>query len=287
MVLLWVAGTIALPSSSEAGNPKPNLTVVQRQKRTPTQWKRAFRARFAVLNKLSLRAPVERAMATRQLRQFFTRSGDHHYTDGKGRLRFATTLGKTNFEGYVEASSNNVVELELTRYPINHLYVRIGATTYSRGSMELKKSNWIRVHNEKLENKPEHEKVSVLVSLSSSEMVRLQEFVSLAYRGIANGPFAYRPQDNVIGEYHSGRSREVHAPGTSNCTSWITHAQIGDRGETLGELVGVHPDLWGMPRNFVRALVAGDSKRVIAIGAHNPVGGFSRNYPLDDRIGHD
>lgn len=106
----------------------------------------------------------------------------------------------------------------------------------------------------------------MLCELTDREMGNLNGFLQ---RAVAN------PRQ-VIGEFRYGGGRP---PTASNCTSYVTTAKVGERGESLARLLGVYES--GMPQAFLRSLISRGNSRVKAVVVHNPAGNsFDQNYDL-------
>jgi hypothetical protein len=178
-----------------------------------------------------------------------------------GKLFFATNQQRASFaqgkNGYLAQLSPNLVEFFITP-GFHHLYTRVGDNTYSRIS-GLSESSYYTSSSER---------IGVIAHLTDTEMGRLKTYIDEACRNPMQklGPF----------NYGGGRP-----PQASNCTSWITNAQIGDRGETLARLLGVWES--GMPQSFLGSLMSSSSNRVKAIVVHNPTRDFNPSYELNLR----
>ncbi len=199
-----------------------------------------------------------RAVAPGQRIDGFVRENRLQTFNKNGRLHFATN-GQTNFTNgaasYLGQLSPNLVEFFVSP-GFHHLYTRIGDKTYSRIS-GLSESGFYTSSSER---------IGVLVQLSNTEMGRLKQYVDGACRD---------PQ-RALGPFNYGGGRP---PQASNCTSWITWAPIGDRGETLARLLGVYES--GFPQGFLGSLMRSSSDRVKAVVVHNPKREFNASYQLD------
>jgi hypothetical protein len=177
-----------------------------------------------------------------------------------GRLHFATGQ-RTNFtngaQSYLGQLSPNMVEFFVSP-GFHHLYTRIGDKTYSRIS-GLSESGYYTSSSER---------VGVLVQLTDTEMGRLKQYVNSACRD----------PNRVLGPFVYGGGTP---PRASNCTSWISTAKIGDRGESLARILGVWES--GFPQGFVGSLARSASDRVKAVVIHNPTGTFNQSYELNLR----
>jgi hypothetical protein len=199
-----------------------------------------------------------RAAAPAQRIGSFVRENRLPSFNKNGKLFFATSSG-TNFtnggSSYLGQLSPNLVEFMISPR-FHHLYTRIGDKTYSR-VIELSESGYYTSPSER---------IGVLVQLTNSEMGRLKQYVDTACRNPSQaiGPFVY------------GGGRP---PQASNCTSWVTWAPIGDRGETLARLLGVYES--GFPQGFLGSLMRSSSDRVKAVVVHNPTREFNANYQFD------
>ncbi|MCK5798073.1 MAG: hypothetical protein KAI47_12850 [Deltaproteobacteria bacterium] len=172
-----------------------------------------------------------------------------------GKLYFATKANKV-MPDYTKLGKN-VVEFFITP-GFHHLYTRVGEDVYSRIG-GLTKSTY---------RDSSSEKIGVLVELKPAEMQKLLNFVTRAH---AN-PSA------VIGSfsYNGGRP-----PEKSNCTSYITYAEVGDRGQTLGAVCGTFPS--GFPQGFLSSMMRSSSDRIKAVVVHNPTSTFNSSYALNLR----
>jgi len=222
------------------------------------------RARIAALICLvALVATAQRAVATppagpsteERIRSFVQANGLPSFSK-QGRVWFATRSGANMSNGaqsYLgQLSQPNMVEFFVSP-GFHHLYTRIGDKTYSR-IIGLSESSWYASSSER---------VGVLAQLSDSEMGRLKSYVASACRN----------PDAVIGPFNYGGGRP---PQASNCTSWVTYAKIGDRGETLAQLLGVYES--GFPQGFLRSLIGSRSDRIKAVVVHNPRSDFNEQY---------
>ena len=176
--------------------------------------------------------------------------------------KFVGVQRNANMDGYKNLGKN-MVEF-FVRPGFHHLYARVPKTNngqlqqhvYSRIT-GLSRSSWY---------KSTSEQVSVLCQLTDKEMGNLNKFLD---RAVAN------PRE-VIGKFvYGGRP-----PTASNCTSYITTAKVGERGESLARILGVYES--GMPQGFLRSLISRGNSRVKAVVIHNPSGGnFDQNYDLN------
>ena len=180
--------------------------------------------------------------------------------------KFIATQRNTNIKP-LHNLGKNVVEF-FVRPGFHHLYTRVptacgGADlkqhVYSRIT-GLSKSGWYP-------SSSEH--VGVLVQLTDREMSNLQDFLG---RATAN-------PSQVIGRFVYGGGRP---PTASNCTSYITTAKIGERGESFARLLGVWES--GMPQSFLRSLINSGNDRVKAVVVQNPASNFDQNYNLSHAL---
>ena len=192
----------------------------------------------------------------------FIRQNQLHTFTKQGK-KFVGTQRNTNMEAYKNLGKN-VVEF-FVRPGFHHLYARVpvkGANgqldqhVYSRIT-GLSKSNWYPSTSER---------ISVLCQLTDKEMGNLNGFLK---RATAN------PRE-VIGKFVYGGGRP---PTASNCTSYITTAKIGERGESLARVLGVYES--GMPQGFLRSLISRGNSRVKAVIVQNPTGNFDQNYDMN------
>jgi hypothetical protein len=188
-----------------------------------------------------------------RIRSFVQKNNLPSFTQ-HGKMVFATNA-QTDSGKYLGQLSPNLVEFFITP-GFHHLYTRVGDKTYSRIS-GLGESSWY---------KSSSERIGVLVHLTDSEMGRLKTYVDQARTD----------PDRTIGKFIYGGGRP---PSASNCTSWITWASIGDRGETLARILGVYES--GMPQGFIGSLMRSSSDRVKAIVVHNPKENFGNSYSFD------
>lgn len=190
----------------------------------------------------------------RNLQTLIQQNGLKSFTKN-GKTFFAKTSGVSTTD-YTKLGKN-VVEF-FVRPGFHHLYTRIGNDVYSRIS-GLSKSPIYQTSSQQ---------IGVLVELKDAEMQKLQSYLDSARANPRQvlGPFVY-----------AGGA----PPRASNCTSYITHAKIGDRGQSLGSVCGTYPS--GFPQGFLSSLMRSNSDRVKAIVVHNPKGEFNANYKLDLR----
>ena len=186
------------------------------------------------------------------LSAFIQQNGLKSFTKG-GKTYFATTR-QTPTTDYTKLGKN-VVEFFVSP-GFHHLYTRVGNDVYSRIG-GLSKSDYRDTGSQK---------IGVLVELKPAEMTKLNDFLARAHANPREviGPF----------NYNGGAP-----PTKSNCTSYITYAKVGERGETLGRVCGVWPS--GMPQSWLGSLIGSNDKRIKAVVVHNPTGEFSTNYKLD------
>ena len=155
------------------------------------------------------------------------------------------------------------------RSGFHHLYARVPKAG-SNGKLQqhvysritgLSRSSWY---------KSTSQQVSVICELSDREMGNLNKFLD---RAVAN------PRE-VIGKFVYAGGRP---PSASNCTSYITTAKVGERGESLARLLGVYES--GMPQGFLRSLISRGNSRVKAVVVHNPTGGnFDQNFDMNQAL---
>jgi len=200
-----------------------------------------------------------RAIPVDQRIQSFVRDNNlPSFTKG-GKLYFATRNVNTSSaaNGYTSQLSPNLVEFFVSP-GFHHLYTRVGDKTYSRIT-GLSESTYYGSSSER---------IGVIAQFTDSEMTRLKTYIDSACRNPSQvlGPFVY-----------GGGV----PPRASNCTSWITNAKIGDRGETLARLLGVWES--GMPQSFLSSMMSNGSSRVKAVVVHNPAGQFGPDYQLNLR----
>ena len=177
--------------------------------------------------------------------------------------KFVGAKRGTNMDGYKNLGKN-MVEF-FVRPGFHHLYTRVPSKNatgqlenhvYSRIS-GLSKSKWYPSSSEQ---------ISVLCELTNKEMSNLNGFLG---RATAN-------PSKVIGRFVYGGGRP---PTASNCTSYITTAKIGERGESLARILGVYES--GMPQGFLRSLISRGNSRVKAVIVQNPTGNFDQNYDMN------
>lgn len=223
----------------------------QGQTQSPTRLQRMLRG--AATQKQQQRGAVD-ANLDAKLSSFIQQNGLKSFTKG-GKTYFATT--RTTPTPDYTALGKNVVEFFVSP-GFHHLYTRVGNDVYSRIG-GLSKSDYRDTGSQK---------IGVLVELKPSEMANLNDFLARAHANPSQvlGPF----------NYNGGAP-----PLKSNCTSYITYAKVGERGETLGRVCGVWPS--GMPQSFLGSLIGSNDKRIKAVVVHNPTGEFNTNYKLDLR----
>ncbi len=159
---------------------------------------------------------------------------------------------------YLTQLSPNLVEFSVGSF--HHLFTRVGERSYD---------NISSLSDERWRGPSSGDRLSVLVHLTDSEMGRLRQWIDRAVRD----------HDGTLGRFCFGGGNP-NAPGPSkrsNCTSWITYAKVGDRGETLGELVGLGN--YGEPYSWVKGLASRGNNRVKAVVVHKP----DESRPFDQR----
>ncbi len=168
---------------------------------------------------------------------------------------------------YLKLGGKNVVEF-FVRSGFHHLYTRVpgkqGNDTkqwvFSRIT-GLSRTEW---------RKSSSEQVSVLVELNDKEMTNLNKYLDKAREN----------PSKVLGKFVYAGGRP---PNASNCTSYITCAPIGERGESLARVLGVYES--GMPQGFLRSLMSRGNDKVKAVVVHNPKGNdFTDRYDLNNSL---
>jgi hypothetical protein len=82
---------------------------------------------------------------------------------------------------------------------------------------------------------------------------------------------ARRDHDGTLGRFNfNGGDPNYGSNGSkqSNCTSWVTCARVGDRGESLGQIVGMGNG--AEPYSWVKGLASYGNSRVKAVIVHGP-----------------
>jgi len=166
---------------------------------------------------------------------------------------------------YLNLGKKNVVEF-FVRSGFHHLYTRVPGKNPAGGADKqwvfsrisgLSRTEW---------RKSTSEQVSVLVELTDKEMGRLNQYLDKAREN----------PSKMLGKFVYAGGRP---PNASNCTSYITCAPVGDRGESLARVLGVYES--GMPQGFLRSLMNNGNDRVKAVVVHNPKGAeFNERYDM-------
>ena len=177
--------------------------------------------------------------------------------------------GLNDMGQYLKMGNKNVVEF-FVRSGFHHLYTRVpGKNPNGAGDKQwvfsritgLSRTEW---------RQSSGEQVSVLVELTDKEMGRLNQYLDKAREN----------PSQVLGKFVYAGGRP---PNASNCTSYITCAAVGDRGESLARVLGVYES--GMPQSFLRSLMNNGNDRVKAVVVHNPTGTeFNERYDLNHSL---
>ena len=177
--------------------------------------------------------------------------------------------GMNDYGQYLKMGNKNVVEF-FVRSGFHHLYTRVpgkapdGAAdkqwVFSRIT-GLSRTEW---------RQSSSEQVSVLVELSDKEMGNRNKYLERAREN----------PSKMLGKFVYAGGRP---PNASNCTSYISCAPIGERGESLARVLGVYES--GMPQSFLRSLMNSGNDRVKAVVVHNPTGNdFNERYDLNHSL---
>jgi hypothetical protein len=162
-------------------------------------------------------------------------------------------------KAYLKSFTRNVIELSVSP-TFHHLYVRLGDQTYDNwpGSENGAPSR-VNVRRWSTEHAGV-DRVAVLAELPDKVFDRVYQWIEKSY---------YHPRETLgMFRYGGGDPRLGGARKASNCTSWISCAPVGDRGETLAELLGVRNS--SEPNAFLRDLVLRGNDRVKGVCVFNP-----------------
>ncbi len=154
-------------------------------------------------------------------------------------------------KAYLTQLSPNLVEFAVSSH---HLHTRVGERDYDNIS-SLSDNAW------RGPSSYSGDRLGVIVQLTDSEMGRLRGWIDSAranHDGVL-GRFNYNGGDP---NYGTGSSKQ------SNCTSWVTCARVGDRGESIGQLMGYGNA--AEPYSWVKGLARSGSSRVKAVVVHGP-----------------
>lgn len=202
----------------------------------------------------------------RRVRDFISSNNLKSFTSARGvpvfavpKSLYSTTSGygygaptySAGEKQYLTVLSPNLVEFAVSSH---HLHTRVGDRDYDNIS-SLSDNAW------RGPSSYSGDRLGVLVQLSDSEMARLRNWIDRArqdHDGVL-GRFNYNGGDP---NYGTGASKQ------SNCTSWVTCARVGDRGESLGQLAGVGNS--GEPYSWVKGLARSGSNRIKGVVVHGP-----------------
>ncbi len=152
---------------------------------------------------------------------------------------------------YLTVLSPNLVEFAVSSH---HLHTRVGERDYDNIS-SLSDNAW------RGPSSYSGDRLGVLVQLSDSEMTRLRTWIDRARQD----------HDGVLGRFNFNGGDPNYGTGAnkqSNCTSWVTCARVGDRGESLGQLVGIGAS--AEPYSWVKGLARYGNNRVKGVVVHGP-----------------
>jgi hypothetical protein len=151
---------------------------------------------------------------------------------------------------YLTVFSPNLVEFAVSSH---HLHTRVGDRDYDN-IWSLSDNAW------RGPSSYSGDRLGVLVQLSDSEMTRLRQWIDRARQD----------HEGVLGRFNfNGGDPNTPAPNkASNCTSWVTCARVGDRGETIGQLMGLGNG--GEPYSWVKGLARYGGSRVKGVVVHGP-----------------
>lgn len=124
---------------------------------------------------------------------------------------------------------------------------------------------------------PRPKAVSVAVKLKDVEHRELNAYIEAARRN---------PQQEIGGwNYGGGRPKRYYPRenATANCTSWISAAKLGERGESLAKLAGVWESV--SPSSWIGSLARNGNERVDAVLLHGFQGDMNNWREIDSFIG--
>ncbi len=202
-----------------------------------------------------------------QVKQFVQNNRLKSFT--KHGKPFVGVKGVSDMKQYTKLGNKNVVEF-FVRPGFHHLYTRVPGKAQTGSGTEQWVFSRIGGLSRSTYSPSSSEQIGVLVELNDKEMGNLNKYLDKARANPSKelGPFVYA----------GGRP-----PKASNCTSYITCAPIGERGETLARVLGVGES--GMPQSFLRSLMSRGNDRVKAIMVHNPPGGeFTERYDMNNAL---
>ena len=151
---------------------------------------------------------------------------------------------------YLTVLSPNLVEFAVSSH---HLHTRVGDRDYDNIS-SLSDNAW------RGPSSYSGDRLGVLVQLTDNEMTRLRQWIDRARQD----------HDGVLGRFNfNGGDPNTPGPSkASNCTSWVTCARVGDRGESIGQLAGVGNA--AEPYSWVKGLARYGSNRIKGVVVHGP-----------------
>ncbi len=200
------------------------------------------------------------APAVQRLQQFAQRYEQQtHFRDGLLHLAIKPRSNNRRLRreikhAYLEACGDNVIEFFKVRRRgnLHHLLTRVGHQTVDRGrEPALKLSDWYVASGRT-------DRLGVLVQLRPSELGRLQNYISLA-SSESTAPSTIGTFSVVGGDY----------PRSTNCTTWVAKATIGDQHETVGQLCQIG-DGQITANRWIASLIQSRGARVLGAVLHNP-----------------
>lgn len=171
------------------------------------------------------------------------------YSTGSG-YGYGTPTYSAGEKQYLTQLSPNLVEFAVSSH---HLHTRVGDRDYDNIS-SLSDNAW------RGPSSYSGDRLGVLVQLTDSEMTRLRSWIDRARQD----------HQGVLGSFNFNGG-DPNSPGPnkqSNCTSWVTCARVGDRGETIGQLMGLGNG--AEPYSWVKGLARYGSNRVKGVVVHGP-----------------
>jgi hypothetical protein len=203
-------------------------------------------------------APEQRVrdfISTNRLSSFATQRGVPVFAVPKRMGSTSNGWGNVSYsdgeKSYLTQFSPNLVEFSVGGH---HLHTRVGDRDYDNIS-SLSDNAW------RGPSTYSGDRLSVLVHLTDTEMGRLRSWIDRARQD----------HDGTLGRFNFNGGDPTYGSGSSkqsNCTSWVTCARIGDRGESLGQLVGLGNG--AEPYSWVKGLASRGNSRVKAVVVHGP-----------------